>query len=122
MVCKKRSQIIIIITRATLIIGSSVFGVISRMYILLFAILSHEAFVAVIGEEKAFVDGDVVGVLVGGGVSGALVGVPFSPHVRLATLLLVVSFVLHILLPFHVIVPVTITYIWTFSNKDLPHL
>ena len=34
------------------------------MYLLLFAILSHEAFVADIGEEKAFVDGDVGGVLV----------------------------------------------------------
>jgi hypothetical protein len=51
------------------------------MYLLLFAILSHEAIVADVGEEKAFIDGDVGGVLVGG-VGGALVGVPFPPHVR----------------------------------------
>jgi hypothetical protein len=88
------------------------------MYLLLFAVLSHEAFVADVWEEKAFVDGDVGGVLVGGGVHGALVGVPFPPHVRLATLLLiVVSFLFHLLLPFLVIVPITITCIWTFSDK-----
>jgi hypothetical protein len=33
--------------------------------------------VADVGEDEAFVDGDVGGVLVGGGVGGALVGVPF---------------------------------------------
>jgi hypothetical protein len=72
--------------------------------------------VADVGEEKTFVDGDVGGVLVGG-VDGALVGVPFSSYVRLATLLLVVVFLLfHLLLPFLVIVPVTITCLWTFSN------
>jgi hypothetical protein len=32
--------------------------------------------VADVGEEKTLVDGDVCGVLVGGGVGGALVGVP----------------------------------------------
>jgi hypothetical protein len=73
--------------------------------------------VADVGEEKALVDGDVGGVLVGGGVGGALIGVPFPPHVCLATLLLVVSFLLHLLLPFLVVVPVTVTCIWTFSNK-----
>ena len=37
---------------------------------------------------------------------------------RFATLLLtVISFLLHLLLPFLVIVPVTVTCIWTFSNK-----
>jgi hypothetical protein len=56
---------------------------ISTMYLLLLAILSHETFVADVGEEKAFVDGDVGGVLVGG-VGGALVGVTFPPHVCLA--------------------------------------
>jgi hypothetical protein len=86
------------------------------MYLLLFVVLSHEAFVADVGEEKALVDGDVGGILVGG-VDGALVGVPFPPHVRLATLLLVVSFLLHLLLPFLVVVPVTVTCIWTFCNK-----
>jgi hypothetical protein len=85
------------------------------MYLLLFALLSHEVFVADVGEDKPFVDDDVGSILVGGGVSGALVGVPFLPHVRLTSLLLVVSFLLHLLLPFLVVVP--ITCIWTFCNK-----
>jgi hypothetical protein len=87
------------------------------MYLLLLVILSHEEFMADVGEEKAFVDGDVGGVIVGGGVGGALLGVPFPPHMRLTTLLLVVSLLLHFLLPFLVVVPVTATCIWTFSNK-----
>jgi hypothetical protein len=45
------------------------------MYILLLAILCHETFVADVGEEKSLVDG----VLVGGGVGGALVRVPSRP-------------------------------------------
>jgi hypothetical protein len=36
--------------------------------------------VADVGEEKAFGDGDVCGVLVGGGVGGALVGVPLPTN------------------------------------------
>jgi hypothetical protein len=117
-VCKKGSQIIIIFTRATIIVKSSVFWSISRMYLLLFAILSHETFVADVGAKKAFVDGDVGGVLIRGGVGGAFIGVPFSPYVRLTTLLLVViPFLLHLFLPFLVVVPITITCIWTFSNK-----
>jgi hypothetical protein len=68
-----------------------------------------------IGEEEAFVNGDVGGVLVGGGVSGAHVGVPFPPHVRLAAFLLVASLLL--LLPLLVFVPVTFTRIWTFCDK-----
>jgi hypothetical protein len=40
--------------------------------------------VADVGEEEAFVDGDVGSVLVVGGVGGALVRVPFPYHVRLA--------------------------------------
>jgi hypothetical protein len=87
------------------------------MYLLLFAVLCHEALVDDVGEEEAFVDGDVGGALVGGGVGGALVGVPFPPHVRLTTLLLVVPFLLHFLLPFLVVVPVTFTCIWTFCNE-----
>jgi hypothetical protein len=88
------------------------------MYLLLLlAVLSHETLVADVGEEEAFVDGDVGGVLVGGGVGGALIGVPFPPDVRLATLLLVVPFLLHLFLPFLVVVPITVTCIWTFSNK-----
>jgi hypothetical protein len=78
------------------------------VYLLLLAILSHETLVANVGEEEAFVDGDVVGVLVGGGVGGALVGVPFLAYVGIATFPLVVSLIL-LLLPFLVVVPVTST-------------
>jgi hypothetical protein len=87
------------------------------MYLLILAILSHETLVARVWEEEAFVDGDVCGVLVGGGVGGALVGVPFPPHVRLATLVLVIPLLLHLLFFFLVVVPVTFTCIWTFSYK-----
>jgi hypothetical protein len=70
-----------------------------------------------VGEEKTFVDGNVGGVLVGGGVGGALIEVPLSSYVRLATLLLVVVLLLlHLLFPFLVVVPITVTCIWTFSN------
>jgi hypothetical protein len=71
--------------------------------------------VADVGEEKALVDGDVGGVLVGGGVSGALIGVPFPTHVGIATLLLVLSLLL--LLPPLVVVPVSITRHRAFSDK-----
>jgi hypothetical protein len=47
--------------------------------------------VADVGEEESFVDGDVGSILVGGGVGGALVGVPFLTNVGIAALLLVVS-------------------------------
>jgi hypothetical protein len=50
--------------------------------------------VADVGEEKAFVDGDVGGVLVGGGVGGALVRVPLAAYMGVATLLLVVFLLL----------------------------
>jgi hypothetical protein len=55
--------------------------------------------VADVGEEKTLGDGDVCGVLVGGGVGGALVGVPFPANMGIATLLLVVPLLLF-LLPF----------------------
>jgi hypothetical protein len=73
--------------------------------------------VADVGEEEAFVDGDVGGVLVGGGVGGALIGVPFLPHVRLAALPLVVLLLLHFPLPLLVLVPITFTRIWTFCYE-----
>jgi hypothetical protein len=60
-----------------------------RFNLLLFAVLCHEALVADVGEEKAVV-GDVGGVLVGGGVGGALVRVPLAAYMSVATLLLVV--------------------------------
>jgi hypothetical protein len=64
--------------------------------------------VADVGEEKAFGDGDVGGVLVGGGVGGALIGVSFPTYMGIATLLLVI---LLLVLPSSllVIAPVTIT-------------
>jgi hypothetical protein len=86
------------------------------MYLLLLAILWHETFVADIREEEAFVDGDVGGILVGGGVGGALVGVPFLAYVCIAALLLVVSLLL-LLLPLLIFVPVTFTRNWTFSYE-----
>jgi hypothetical protein len=86
------------------------------VYLLLFVILGHETLVANVGEEEALVDGDVGDVLVRG-VGGALVGVPFPPHVCLAALLLVVLLLFHFLLPLLVVVPVTFTRIWTFSDK-----
>jgi hypothetical protein len=114
---QKEKTIIILFTRATLIIESSVFGGVSRVYLLLFALLGHETLVADIREEKTLVDGDVGDVFVGGGVGGALVGVSLPSYVRLATLLLVVVLLLlYLLLPFLIVIPVTITCIWTFSN------
>jgi hypothetical protein len=72
--------------------------------------------VADIEEEKTLVDDDVGGILVGGGVGGALIGVPFPTHVGIAALLLVVPLLL-LLLPSLVVVPVTITRHRPFSGK-----
>jgi hypothetical protein len=47
-----------------------------------------------VGEEKSLGDGDVGGVLVGGGVGGALVGVPLAAHMGIAALFLVISLLL----------------------------
>jgi hypothetical protein len=85
------------------------------VYLLLLAVLSHETLVADIGEEEAFVDSDVGGVLVRG-VGGALIGVPFPAYVGIAALLLVESLLL-LLLPFLVVVPVTSTRNWTFCYE-----
>ena len=60
-----------------------------------------------VGEEKPFGDGDVCDVLVGGGVGGALIGVPLPANMGIAALL-VVSLLL-LLLSHLVIAPVTIT-------------
>jgi hypothetical protein len=59
-------------------------------------------------EEESLGDDDVGGVLVGGGVRGALVGVPFATHMGIAALLLVVS-LLFSPLSLLVVAPVTIT-------------
>jgi hypothetical protein len=64
--------------------------------------------VADVGEEEAFGDGDVGGVLIGGGVDGAHVGVPLSTYMVIATLLLVVSLIFPPL-SLLVVAPVTIT-------------
>jgi hypothetical protein len=64
--------------------------------------------VADVGEEKALRDDDVCGVLVGGGVGGALVGVPLLANVGIAALLLVVP-LLFSSLSLLVVAPVTIT-------------
>jgi hypothetical protein len=64
--------------------------------------------VAGVGKEKTLVDGDVCGVLVGGGVGGALIGVPLPANMGIAAVLLVI---LLLLLPSSLLVvaPVTIT-------------
>jgi hypothetical protein len=72
--------------------------------------------VADVGEEEAFVDSDVGGILIVVGGGGALFGVPFTAYVCIAALLLVISLLL-LLLPLLVFVPVTFTRNWTFSNK-----
>jgi hypothetical protein len=86
------------------------------LYLIFLAVLCHEAFVADVGEQKSLVDGDVGGVLVGGGVNGAHVGVPFPTYVGIAALLLVISLLL-VLLPPLVVALVTITRYRTFCNK-----
>jgi hypothetical protein len=111
---KKGKQIFLIFTRATLITRCCIFGGGSRFYLLTFVVFCHEALVADVGEEETFVDGDVGSILVGGGVGGALVGVPFPTHVGIAALLLVISLLL-LLLPSLVVAPVT--RYRTFCNK-----
>jgi hypothetical protein len=64
--------------------------------------------VADVGEEKTLVDGDVGGVLVGGGAGGALVGVPLPINMGIAALLLVILILL-LPSPLLVVAPVTIT-------------
>jgi hypothetical protein len=64
--------------------------------------------VADVGEEKTLVDGDVCGVLVGGGVGGALIGVPLPANMGIAALLLVVP-LLFSSLSLLVVASVTIT-------------
>jgi hypothetical protein len=82
----------------------------------LFVVLCHEALVADVGEEETLVDSDVGGILVGGGVDGALIGVPFPTHVGIATLLIVVLLLL-LLPPLLVVIPITITRHRAFSDK-----
>jgi hypothetical protein len=60
-----------------------------------------------VGEEETLIDGDVCGVLVGGEVGGALIGVPLPAYTDIAALLLVVS-LLFPPLSLLVVAPVTI--------------
>ena len=69
-----------------------------------------------VGEEESLGDGDVGGVLVGGGVGGALVGVPLPANMGIAALLLVVLLLL-LSPPLLVVTSVTVTRYRTFSNK-----
>jgi hypothetical protein len=64
--------------------------------------------VAYVWEEETLIDGDVCGVLIGGGVGGALIGVPLQTNVGIAALLLIVPL---LLLPSFLLVvaPVIIT-------------
>jgi hypothetical protein len=64
--------------------------------------------VADVWEEETLVDGDVCGVLVGGGVGGALIGVPLPTNMGIATLLLVILLIFPPL-SLLVVAPVTIT-------------
>jgi hypothetical protein len=64
--------------------------------------------VADVREEEALVDDDVGGGLVGGGVGGALIGVPLPTHMGIAALLLVV-FLLFFPPSLLVVAPITIT-------------
>jgi hypothetical protein len=79
--------------------------------------------VADVGEEETFVDGDVGGILVGGGVGGALIEVPLPAYMGIVALLLVV-FLLFLPLSLLVIALVTVTRNRTFCYKvtRLPHL
>jgi hypothetical protein len=63
--------------------------------------------VADVREEKALVDGDVCGILVGGGVGGALIGVPLPANMGITALLLVILLLLSS--PLLVVAPITIT-------------
>jgi hypothetical protein len=64
--------------------------------------------VADVGEEETLVDGDVCDVLVGGGVDGALIGVPLPTNMGITALLLVVS-LLFPPLSLLIVAPITIT-------------
>jgi hypothetical protein len=72
--------------------------------------------VADVGEEKAFGDGHVCGVFVGGGVGGALVGVPLPANMGITALLFVVP-LLFSSLSLLIVASVTITRQMTFSDK-----
>jgi hypothetical protein len=61
-----------------------------------------------VGEEETLIDGDVCGILIGGGVGGALIGVPLLAYMGITALLLVVSLLFSSLFLL-IVAPVTIT-------------
>jgi hypothetical protein len=69
-----------------------------------------------VGEEKSLGDGDVGGVLVGGGVATAFVGIPLPTNMGIAALLLVVPLLL-LSSPLLVITPVTVLEIGHLAIK-----
>ena len=69
-----------------------------------------------VGEEESIGDGDVGGILVGGGVGGALVRVPLPANMGITALLLVVL-LLFSPLSLLVVAPVTVTRDRTFCYK-----
>jgi hypothetical protein len=109
-------EFILIITRISLITRGGIFSGGFRFNLLLFAVLCHEALVANVWEEESLVDDDVGGVLVGGGVGGALVGVPFLTNMGITALLLVVP-LLFLSSSLLVFAPVTVTRNRTFCYK-----
>ena len=64
----------------------------------------------------SLVDDDVCGILVGGGVGGAYVGIPLLTYVGIVALLLVVLLLFLPLFPL-VVAPITITRHKAFSDK-----
>jgi hypothetical protein len=70
--------------------------------------------VADVGEEKSLVDSDVGGVFVGGGVGGALIGVPFLTHMGITALLLAV---LLLFLPSSLLIVAPVTICWGLVLK-----
>jgi hypothetical protein len=70
--------------------------------------------VADVREDETFVDDDVGGVLVGGGVGGAVIGVPLLTYMGITALLLVVSF---LFLPLSLLVVAPVTRNRTFCYK-----
>jgi hypothetical protein len=83
-------------------------GVVLACTFFFLVVLCHEALVSDVGKEEAFGDGDVGGVLVRGGVGGALIGVPFPSHVGITALLFIVL-ILFLHPSLLVVAPVTIT-------------
>jgi hypothetical protein len=75
--------------------------------------------VADVGEEKSLGDDDVGGVLVGGGVARAFVGVPLTTNMGITALLLVVPLLL-LSSPLLVVTPVTRNRTFSYCRRFKP--